>query len=60
MHIGAVLAGADRGLLDVCTAYALPIGEAFQLRDDLLGVFADPAKTGKSTLDDLGRARPPR
>ncbi|MFF8984584.1 polyprenyl synthetase family protein [Streptomyces globisporus] len=53
LHIGAALAGADRSLLDVCTAYALPIGEAFQLRDDLLGVFGDPAKTGKSTLDDL-------
>ncbi|MFI1352832.1 polyprenyl synthetase family protein [Streptomyces sp. NPDC020898] len=53
LHIGAVLAGADRALLDVCTSYALPIGEAFQLRDDLLGVFGDPAKTGKSALDDL-------
>ncbi|MFI8323759.1 polyprenyl synthetase family protein [Streptomyces sp. NPDC085529] len=53
LHIGAALAGADQSLLDVCTAYALPIGEAFQLRDDLLGVFGDPSKTGKSTLDDL-------
>ncbi|MGW8884049.1 polyprenyl synthetase family protein [Streptomyces sp. NPDC055749] len=53
LHIGAGLAGADQRLLDVLTAYALPIGEAFQLRDDLLGVFGDSELTGKSTLDDL-------
>ncbi|MFE7130660.1 polyprenyl synthetase family protein [Streptomyces sp. NPDC057638] len=53
LHIGAAVAGADRHLLDTCTAYAIPIGEAFQLRDDLLGVFGDPRRTGKSTLDDL-------
>jgi geranylgeranyl diphosphate synthase type I len=53
LHIGAVLGGADLDLLDGLTAYALPLGEAFQLRDDLLGVFGDPAQTGKPRLDDL-------
>jgi geranylgeranyl diphosphate synthase type I len=35
------------------TGYGIPIGVAFQLRDDVLGVFGDPAKTGKPVLDDL-------
>ncbi|WP_329453583.1 polyprenyl synthetase family protein (plasmid) [Streptomyces sp. NBC_01724] len=53
LHIGAALAGAEPAVLDACTAFGIPLGEAFQLRDDLLGVFGDPAKTGKSILDDL-------
>jgi geranylgeranyl diphosphate synthase, type I len=53
LHVGAVLAGAGSRLLEACTAYALPVGEAFQLRDDLLGVFGQPGATGKSDLDDL-------
>ena len=35
------------------TDYGIPIGIAFQLRDDILGVFGDPAKTGKPVIDDL-------
>ena len=53
LHIGAALAGAGPQVLEACTAFALPLGEAFQLRDDLLGVFGDPAQTGKPVLDDL-------
>ncbi|MBT2422741.1 polyprenyl synthetase family protein [Streptomyces sp. ISL-22] len=53
LHVGAALAGADGELLGLCSAFALPLGEAFQLRDDLLGVFGDPALTGKPVLDDL-------
>ncbi|SDS53618.1 geranylgeranyl diphosphate synthase, type I [Streptomyces sp. TLI_053] len=53
LHLGASLAGAAPSLLATLTAYALPLGEAFQLRDDLLGVFGDPQHTGKSTLEDL-------
>ncbi|MFE0797587.1 polyprenyl synthetase family protein [Streptomyces mutabilis] len=53
LHLGAIVAGADQNLLDQLSAYALPLGEAFQLRDDLLGVFGDPAVTGKSALEDL-------
>jgi geranylgeranyl diphosphate synthase type I len=51
--LGAVLAGADDDALAAVTRYGLPLGEAFQLRDDLLGVFGDPATTGKPAGDDL-------
>jgi geranylgeranyl diphosphate synthase type I len=51
--LGAALAGAHPVLSDVYTAVGLPLGEAFQLRDDVLGVFGDPAVTGKSADDDL-------
>ncbi|MFE9674663.1 polyprenyl synthetase family protein [Streptomyces sp. NPDC006259] len=53
LHLGAALAGADEELLTVLCAFGVPLGEAFQLRDDLLGVFGDPAVTGKAVLDDL-------
>nr|WP_217361731.1 polyprenyl synthetase family protein [Aeromicrobium stalagmiti] len=53
LHIGAALAGASADLIDALTAVALPLGEAFQLRDDVLGVFGDPAVTGKPAGDDL-------
>ncbi|MGW1501924.1 polyprenyl synthetase family protein [Streptomyces mirabilis] len=53
LHLGAALAGADRRLLQRLSAYAIPAGEAFQLRDDLLGAFGDPAVIGKPALDDL-------
>jgi len=53
MHIGATLAGADPRQLARLSAFGLPLGEAFQLRDDLLGVFGDPATTGKPAGDDL-------
>ena len=53
LHLGGALAGAGPGLLQAYTAYGLPVGEAFQLRDDVLGVFGDPAATGKPAGDDL-------
>ncbi|MFE1754993.1 polyprenyl synthetase family protein [Streptomyces anandii] len=53
LRIGAALAGADQALLHVLSTVALPLGEAFQLRDDLLGTFGDPRRTGEPTLDDL-------
>lgn len=51
--LGAVLAGADDAAQAATRDYGLPLGEAFQLRDDLLGVFGDPATTGKPAGDDL-------
>ncbi len=51
--LGAALAGADDDQLDACRRLGLPLGEAFQLRDDLLGIFGDPAVTGKPAGDDL-------
>ena len=53
LHLGGALAGADGALLDVLSSYGLPLGEAFQLRDDVLGVFGDPTETGKPAGDDL-------
>jgi geranylgeranyl diphosphate synthase type I len=53
LHIGATLAGASEAQLDDLSAFGLPLGEAFQLRDDLLGVFGDPSTTGKPAGDDL-------
>jgi len=53
LHLGAALAGATPETLAELSAFGLPLGEAFQLRDDLLGVFGDPATTGKPAGDDL-------
>ncbi|MFZ0141673.1 MAG: polyprenyl synthetase family protein [Aeromicrobium sp.] len=53
LHLGAALAVADDALIASLTGVALPLGEAFQLRDDVLGVFGDPGVTGKPAGDDL-------
>jgi geranylgeranyl diphosphate synthase type I len=53
MLIGAAFAGAESGLLRGFSAFGIPLGMAFQLRDDILGVFGDPAVTGKPAGDDL-------
>ena len=53
LQIGAALAGAGPETLEALSRFGLPLGEAFQLRDDLLGVFGDPALTGKPAGDDL-------
>ena len=53
LQLGAAIAGAGPEIGEAYTAIGLPLGEAFQLRDDVLGVFGDPAVTGKSADDDL-------
>src|SRR5699024_3350018 len=53
LRLGAAMAGAEQSGLAACAAFGLPIGEAFQLRDDVLGVFGGPALTGKPAGDDL-------
>lgn len=53
LHLGGALAGAAPATLAAYSAYGLPLGEAFQLRDDALGVFGDPQTTGKPAGDDL-------
>ncbi|MGE0793735.1 MAG: polyprenyl synthetase family protein [Acidimicrobiia bacterium] len=58
LHLGAALAGRLDDLAGPLSAYGLPLGEAFQLRDDLLGVFGDAAATGKPVGDDLREGKP--
>jgi geranylgeranyl diphosphate synthase type I len=53
LQLGAKLAGAAQDTVTALRAYGADIGVAFQLRDDLLGVFGDPAVTGKPAGDDL-------
>jgi geranylgeranyl diphosphate synthase type I len=53
LHIGAAVAGAPESLVRAYRQYGTDVGIAFQLRDDLLGVFGDPATTGKPSGDDL-------
>ncbi|UYM05373.1 polyprenyl synthetase family protein [Solicola gregarius] len=53
LHVGAALAGADDELIESLSRVGVPLGEAFQLRDDVLGVFGDPEVTGKPAGDDL-------
>lgn len=50
---GAALAGANETLRDSYSRYGLPLGEAFQLRDDVLGVFGETEITGKPSGDDI-------
>ena len=60
LHLGAALAAPERftALAGPLSAFGLPLGEAFQLRDDLLGVFGDPDVTGKPVGDDLREGKP--
>ncbi|MGI8668039.1 MAG: polyprenyl synthetase family protein [Jatrophihabitans sp.] len=51
--LGAAAAGGDPATLELLSGYGHALGEAYQLRDDLRGVFCDPAQTGKPAGDDL-------
>lgn len=53
LSLGAAAAGVDDATLTTVRRFGLPLGEAFQLRDDVLGVFGDPTTTGKPAGDDL-------
>lgn len=53
LAIGAALGGASPEQLAALRAFGLPLGIAYQLRDDMLGVFGDPGVTGKPAGDDL-------
>jgi geranylgeranyl diphosphate synthase type I len=58
LHLGAALAGRLRELAGGLSAVGLPLGEAFQLRDDILGAFGNEADTGKPVGDDLREGKP--
>jgi geranylgeranyl diphosphate synthase, type I len=51
--IGALLHSPDERVVRVLESYGLPLGEAFQIRDDILGLYGDPARTGKDRDSDL-------
>ena len=53
LRFGAALAGASDSLQAALSDFGLPLGEAFQLRDDILGVFGDSELTGKPSGDDI-------
>jgi geranylgeranyl diphosphate synthase type I len=53
LQFGAALAKASPELLRALSSYGVPLGEAFQLRDDILGVFGETALTGKPSGDDI-------
>ena len=60
LHLGAVLAAPHREpeLLPALSGYGLPLGDAFQMRDDVMGAFGDPAITGKPVGGDLREGKP--
>lgn len=51
--IGALLAGADEGVVDALDCFGVELGLSFQAVDDLLGIWGDPETTGKPTWSDL-------
>jgi geranylgeranyl diphosphate synthase, type I len=60
LHLGAALAAPHRidELLGQLSAYGLPLGDAFQMRDDVMGAFGDEAVTGKPVGGDLREGKP--
>ena len=60
LHLGAVLAAPDKAeqLLPALSAYGLPLGDAFQMRDDVMGAFGETSVTGKPVGDDLREGKP--
>lgn len=57
LEIGALLGGGTADALEALRKFGTPLGEAFQVKDDLLGVFGDPARTGKPVGSDLRSGR---
>lgn len=53
LHLGALLAGASEELLSSLSAYALPLGIAFQIQDDILGIFGSEERIGKPVGSDI-------
>lgn len=60
LHIGAVAAHPERGqaLMPMLSAYGLPLGDAFQMRDDILGAYGDTEVTGKPVGGDFREGKP--
>lgn len=60
LHLGAALADPDRfeSIAPALSAYGLPLGDAFQMRDDVMGAFGDTVATGKPVGGDLREGKP--
>jgi geranylgeranyl diphosphate synthase type I len=60
LHLGTVLAAPEKAeqLLPALSAYGLPLGDAFQMRDDVMGAFGETSVTGKPVGDDLREGKP--
>lgn len=56
-RLGALAADADDSQLDALERFAVPVGRAFQARDDILGVFGDELRTGKPAGNDLRQGK---
>ncbi len=57
LKLGAILAGADDELCVKMSKFAVPLGIAFQIRDDMLGVFGSMKKTGKPVGSDIAEGK---
>ena len=53
LHIGAILAGAKKRELSAMSGYAIPLGQAFQIQDDILGIYGTRQKIGKPVGSDI-------
>ena len=53
LQLGAILAGADKDFLDSLSRFAIPVGIAFQIQDDIIGIFGDEKKIGKPVGSDI-------
>lgn len=58
LFIGAILAEANQKTLKILHQYAIPLGIAFQIQDDILGMFGDENKTGKLVGADIKEGKP--
>jgi len=57
LHLGLILAGAKEEMLDSLSRYAIPIGIAFQIQDDILGIFGSEKKLGKTIGSDIAEGK---
>jgi geranylgeranyl diphosphate synthase type I len=57
LHLGAILAGGNEALLDSLSRYAIPLGIAFQIQDDILGIFGSEEKLGKPVGSDIAEGK---
>ena len=57
LSTGAILAGADKKQADILFKYGVSLGRAFQIKDDILGMFGEEKKIGKSVLTDLQESK---